>query len=176
MQSLVVDDDDVSLTVARETLRQLGHRCRESSRGEAAWELAQAGQVDVVISDWKMPGLSGLELCERIRASHDLPYVYFMLLTALGEQHDVVTALRAGADDHLVKPLDREHLQARLIVAECVTELHREVERRRVVDQRAVTELRQDRQRLQAHNQRLGRLAHTDPGGCSSSWQPNSYV
>jgi PleD family two-component response regulator len=83
-------------------------------------------EVDVVISDWMMPGIDGLELCRRIRAKRkDDGYTYFVFLTALGDKGHLLKGMKEGADDYLSKPLDTDELQARMIAASRVTSLHR---------------------------------------------------
>jgi DNA-binding response OmpR family regulator len=75
-------------------------------------------EVDVVISDWMMPGIDGLELCRRIRAKRkDDGYTYFVFLTALGDKGHLLKGMKEGADDYLSKPLDPEELQVRMIAA-----------------------------------------------------------
>jgi DNA-binding response OmpR family regulator len=124
---LVADDDELCCVLLRELLRTFGHECVTVNDGEQAWRHLEAHGADVVISDWQMPGLSGVELCQRVRAHPEIAYPYFILLTARGERDDVVASLRAGVDDHLAKPLDLGQLEARLIVAERVRALHLEV-------------------------------------------------
>ena len=82
---------------------------------------------DVVISDWMMPGLTGLELCRSIRADAGGSYTYFIMVTSHGALDEVLEGMSAGADDYLVKPLDPDDLQARLIPAARVTALHRQL-------------------------------------------------
>ena len=95
--------------------------------GTDAWELYRQHDVDVIVSDWLMPGMDGLDLCRRVRASQRETYTYFMLLTSLeGKQH-FMQGMQAGADDYLTKPLDREELQVRLQVASRVTSLHHQL-------------------------------------------------
>jgi diguanylate cyclase (GGDEF)-like protein len=95
--------------------------------GTDAWELYRLHTIDVIVSDWLMPGMDGLDLCRRVRASQRETYTYFMLLTSLeGKQH-FMQGMQAGADDYLTKPLDREELQVRLQVASRVTSLHHQL-------------------------------------------------
>jgi len=116
---LAVEDDAVSRAVLRQALRKLGHEVIEAGDGESAWKLATQEQVRVVVSDWTMPQMDGLELCRRIRKAANTDYTYFILLTArdaTGEnQH---AAANAGVDDFLTKPLDFDELWNRLRVAE----------------------------------------------------------
>jgi DNA-binding response OmpR family regulator len=98
-------------------LRSLGHECESARDGRAAWRLLLRHDHRLVVSDCMMPGLTGLELVRRIRTRPRAPYVYVILLTALGEREDRLLGLETGADDLLPKPVDLELLAARLEVA-----------------------------------------------------------
>jgi diguanylate cyclase (GGDEF)-like protein len=87
--------------------------------------------VDVVISDWMMPGMNGLELCTRVRSTDEDGYTFFIFLTALADKNHLLEGMDAGADDYLSKPLDRDELRARLVAARRVTSLHRQLEAQR---------------------------------------------
>ena len=111
----------------RRSIEQLGHEVLVATDGTDAWELYRRTEVDVIVSDWLMPGMDGLDLCQRVRESQRETYTYFMLLTSLeGKQH-FMQGMQAGADDYLTKPLDREELQVRLQVAARVTALHHQL-------------------------------------------------
>jgi diguanylate cyclase (GGDEF)-like protein len=121
---LIADDSPVPRLILQKTLATLGHETVSARDGSEAWALFQTFQPDVVLSDWLMPGMDGIELCERIRGLEIDRYTYFVLLTAMTELERAVTAMTAGADDFLVKPLDRFKLEAALIGARRVTALH----------------------------------------------------
>jgi signal transduction histidine kinase len=125
MRILIADDDEIILLVLAAAVRQLGHESITARDGNSAWELLQREPVDAVISDWLMPGMSGPELCRRLRARPDARYVYFILLTGLAERAQMLEGIEAGADDYLVKPLDADDLRLRLLVANRVAALHR---------------------------------------------------
>ena len=126
MRILIAEDDAVSRTILRRSIEKLGHECLAAEDGEKAWELyKETPGVDVVISDWMMPGMDGLELCRMVRGEERDEYTYFIFLTALGDREHLLMGLEAGADDYLSKPLDRDELQVRLISAARVTALHR---------------------------------------------------
>ena len=120
MKTLLVDDDDLTRRVVASQLLRLGHQCECARDGRDAWRLILRDDYRLVLSDCMMPGMSGLELCRRIRARPSGPYVYFILLTSLGEREDRLLGLEAGADDFLSKPVDTELLAARLAVAQRV--------------------------------------------------------
>jgi two-component system cell cycle response regulator len=128
LRILVAEDDTVSRTILAKAVEKFGHECLVVEDGEKAWELFQSTpEVDVVISDWMMPGIDGPELCRRVRAINSGWYTFFIFLTALGDKQHLLEGMQAGADDYLTKPLDREQLQVRLIAASRVNSLHRQL-------------------------------------------------
>ena len=127
MRILLAEDSAASRFLLQRAVEELGHECVMAEDGLQAWELYRAGGIEVVISDWIMPGLDGDELCRRIRADEDGPYTYFVMLTSLEDKEHVLRGMQAGVDDYLTKPLDRNDLSARLIAASRVTALHRQV-------------------------------------------------
>jgi phosphoserine phosphatase RsbU/P len=118
MKILIAEDDPIAATLLAASLKSLGHEVRQAASGEEAWVQLTVTPSRVVISDWMMPGVDGLELCRRIRA-HGGDYTYFILLSnqsATGENLD--QAITAGVDDFLAKPAKVAELKARLHVAE----------------------------------------------------------
>src|SRR5262245_4315440 len=85
LEILVVDDDAATRSGIGKAMRALGHRCREAADGVEAWARLEERRADVVISDWQMPGMSGLDLCRRTRLANFLneeaPYTYYILMT-----------------------------------------------------------------------------------------------
>jgi two-component system cell cycle response regulator len=127
MRILVAEDDAASCLVLEAAVTSLGHDCVVATSGEEAWRLFETVDVDAVISDRMMPGMDGVELCRRIRASERDTYTYFIFLTVFDKKADVLSGMEAGADDYLVKPLDIDDLKMRLFVASRVTSLHRKL-------------------------------------------------
>lgn len=125
MKILVADDESTSRLLAAAAVRSAGHECESVVDGEQAWQAFLKSAPDVVISDWLMPGMTGVELCRRIRAHQSDTYTYFVLVTSQSERAHVLEAMHAGADDYLTKPLRADALAERLIAAERVTALHR---------------------------------------------------
>jgi DNA-binding response OmpR family regulator len=117
MKILAVEDDPVSRRILVAVLEQLGHTALPVPDGLAAWEHFQMSPVDAVITDWMMPRMDGIELTRRIRADARERYTYVLMLTALTGRDRYLDGMKAGADDFLAKPLDREELHARLRVA-----------------------------------------------------------
>jgi two-component system cell cycle response regulator len=126
LKILIAEDDAVSRMILQRAVEKFGHECLAAEDGERAWETFQnVPEVDVVISDWMMPGMDGLALCRLVRGEKRDAYTYFIFLTTLEDRDHRLMGLEAGADDYLTKPLDRGELQVRLISASRVTELHR---------------------------------------------------
>ena len=125
MRVLIAEDEAVSRAILQRTVEKFGHETLVAGDGLEAWELFQSTEeVEVVISDWMMPGIDGLEFCRRVRGERRDGYTYFIFLTALDDKAHLLEGMRMGADDYLAKPLDRDELQARLVAASRVTSLH----------------------------------------------------
>lgn len=118
MRVLIAEDDRVFARILTNALLELGHEVVVAVDGDQAWEKVQAEHFPVVITDWVMPGIEGPELCQRIRSINDRSYCYVIILSSLTGRDDRLTALHAGADDFLAKPLDQADLRARLVVAD----------------------------------------------------------
>ncbi len=116
MQILIADDDPVARRLLRGHLKALGETVYEAEDGAAAWRLLQQERFQMVITDWMMPDLDGLELIRRIRAAPFPHYLYLVLLTARDSKAEVVAGLDAGADDYLTKPFDPHELRARVAI------------------------------------------------------------
>jgi two-component system, cell cycle response regulator len=115
MKILVADDDPVSRKILEVTLRKWGYHVVSAQNGTEAWRVLQAdNSLQLVILDWMMPGLSGVDLCRMIRHRHAEPYTYLVLLTSRSNKEDVVEGLAAGADDYLAKPCNQHELEVRL--------------------------------------------------------------
>ena len=125
MRILIAEDDAVTRRILQVAVERAGHECAVAVDGEDAWARYAGFEPDVLITDWMMPHLDGVELCRRVRAHERPGYCYVILLSALADREHAVAGTRAGADDYLAKPLNRSDLEVRLIAAARVTELHR---------------------------------------------------
>ncbi len=114
MKILVADDSAVMQRLLLRSLEKWHYQVTVASDGAEAWELFQRDTYPLVLTDWMMPRLDGLELIRRIRARERSGYVYIILLTAKSEKQDLVVAMDAGADDFLSKPFDQEELRVRV--------------------------------------------------------------
>ena len=115
---LIAEDDYVSRLALQRRIEGWGYRATAVADGEAAWQRLQSeSPPPVAILDWGMPGADGLEICRRLRLAQRDRYTYVILLTGREAKSDLITGLRAGVDDYLVKPCDWTQLEARLVVA-----------------------------------------------------------
>jgi DNA-binding response OmpR family regulator len=123
MKILIAEDDAVSAKILQFALESSGHTVVVTATGEDAWNAFDKEPVRVIVSDWMMPGMDGLDLCRQVRARPKTDYTYFILLTAINTGRDNLRkAMDAGVDDFLPKPLDREVILMRLRVAERIIE------------------------------------------------------
>jgi diguanylate cyclase (GGDEF)-like protein len=129
---LVADDDASSRLIVKSALRNLGHECHTVSDGEQAWRAFQSQLPDVVISDLMMPGLTGPDLCRKIREHDASRYVYFIIMSGHRLLSEILEGMTAGADDYLLKPLNPDDLQVRLIAATRLIALHVQLAHNRV--------------------------------------------
>ncbi len=112
---LIAEDDAMFRKILENWLEHWGYRVVVAEDGAKAWNiLQQEGPPQLLILDWIMPGINGMELCRRIREQRNSPYQYILLVTSKDDKQDVVHGLEAGADDYLTKPFDRDELRARL--------------------------------------------------------------
>jgi sigma-B regulation protein RsbU (phosphoserine phosphatase) len=119
MRILIADDDRMSTLMLERTLSEWGFEVVVAHDGIAAWErLVGTEPPALAIVDWMMPGIDGIELCRRIRATPRPAPVYVILLTARTSRQDLVAGLEAGADDYLTKPFDPDELRARIHVGQ----------------------------------------------------------
>lgn len=111
---LLVEDDPALLLMTCYNLEQRGYRVETAEDGEAALLALETSRPDAVVLDWMLPGLSGLDVCRRIRANPALRDVPILLLTARSAEQDAIRGLDTGADDYLMKPCSVDTLDARL--------------------------------------------------------------
>jgi sigma-B regulation protein RsbU (phosphoserine phosphatase) len=122
---LLVDDDPTVRSIPALFLRKWGYDVTEASDGRQALEILTREPIGLVVSDWLMPHVSGVDLCRRIRAQASERYTYLILCTSKGEKADLIEGMEAGADDFLVKPINREEMRVRIRAGERVLELER---------------------------------------------------
>jgi len=131
MKILLAEDDRISQRMLEGLLSKWGYEVVTASDGHEAWRILQTAEApSLAILDWTMPGLTGLEICERVRQALTRTPPHLILLTARTGNQDLVTGLTAGANDFIRKPFDPQELQARINVGRTVVELQSHVAKR----------------------------------------------
>jgi DNA-binding response OmpR family regulator len=124
MKTLIAEDDSVSRRLLQAALTKWGYDVVAVTNGREAWETLQQPEAPhLVILDWLMPDMDGVQICRQARQSPVLQNRYIILLTSRGSKEDVVSGLEAGADDYVTKPFDHGELRARVQVGSRVVKL-----------------------------------------------------
>ncbi len=123
MRVLIVDDDVIALGLLQDILSDSGHEVHAAGDGQEALDVLARKECDVVITDWEMPRLDGIRLCQAIRQGASASYVYVILLTGHNTMQERIAGLSAGADDFMAKPFEPQELLARLQAAERILSL-----------------------------------------------------
>lgn len=182
---LVVDDSRAQRKILTASLLRRGYHVMEAGSGEDALALCHLHRFDFVLSDWMMPGMSGLEFCAAFRALPRDGYGYFILLTSRSEKGEAARGLDAGADDFLAKPVDSEELHARITAGERILRMERELTQKNHVIGATLAEMRKlydslDRDLIEARKlqQSLVPVRHHDFGRAQVSLllQPSGHV
>ena len=127
---LVADDDPITRQLLKRYLEGKGHTVLVAVDGEQAWEIFENHQPRLVVTDWRMPKLDGLQLCEKIRDFQTAHYTYVLILTSTTEKEAMALGFAAGADDFMTKPFNREELNWRVQSGMRVIQLHSTLEKR----------------------------------------------
>lgn len=120
---LIVDDNRLQRSVLEANLKTAGYDVVAAENGKEALEIFRKGHYPILMTDWIMPEMSGLELCRAIREEESGRYTYIIILTSLDSKNDIIAGLEAGADEYLVKPAHQAELTARLKTARRILEL-----------------------------------------------------
>lgn len=143
MDILVVDDDPTIRLLLASILRKLNYQVVEASDGIEAQNILRKRQIALVLCDWNMSEMSGVQLCRWIRGITPAPYTYFILLTGRNDRESLIEGMEAGADDFLVKPIDPNELRVRLRAGERVLLLQQQLAERNLALEQINKELQQ---------------------------------
>ena len=153
---LIVDDDRATLMLVEHLLKALGHKVHTAQDGRSALAQAMSIRPQIIISDWIMPGLDGVSLCKALRQTEEGQQIYFIILSALEQDDQLVEAFESGVDDYLTKPFTARVLAARLRAGQRVIKLQEDA-------RRDSENLRRFAAELAVANRRLQQAALTDP-------------
>jgi CheY-like chemotaxis protein len=128
LKVLIAEDDAVGRLTLQAMLAAAGYQVSVASDGQEALDAWRLTEARVVISDWMMPEMDGLELCRHIREDRSPLYTYFILLTGRGGKESFLTAMQSGIDDFITKPVDPDELKARLGVAQRILGMRQRID------------------------------------------------
>src|SRR5256885_8199840 len=128
LRILVADDSAVSRKLLEHALEHEPYQVLFAQNGAEALQIVSESRPQIVITDWMMPGLSGPDLCKKIRDEGNAEYTYIIVLTSSSELDRLVEGLAAGADDYLTKPFHAKELLARIGVGKRIIGMHREIQ------------------------------------------------
>lgn len=176
MNILLVEDDLTTLTLLEKTMQKWGYEISTASNGRHALEhLAGNNHVDIIVSDWLMPELNGLELCEKVRTLNLNHYIYIILISAQDTRTDVVRGLEGGVDDYITKPLNLDELHARLEIGARIINLEKELNQKfRTIKRNYFQTIHMFNQLLETYNEDLG--GHCRRVGKLASAMANSHT
>jgi len=127
MHILAVEDDQISLRLLGKKLKEWNYSLDLAQDGMEAWEKLESSSFDIIVTDWMMPRMDGIELCRRIRNTDFKRYIYLILLTAQDDEKEIVRGLEAGADDYLTKPINYDELRVRIEIGIRIIKLERDL-------------------------------------------------
>lgn len=117
-RALIADDDEMMRLLIQTVAEERGYEVEASENGDGAWDAYQRLRPTLMILDWQMPGMDGLEVCRRVRAIDPTRATFVLMITARDTDSDLAKVLDGGVDDYLSKPLTADALRARLAIAE----------------------------------------------------------
>jgi len=117
MKILIVEDDNMMSRILKRAAMAVGYEAADCVDAERALEMLEDNRYPLVILDWMLPGMDGIELCRRIRSMPEGESIFILMVTAKDRHEDLVEVLNAGADDYIAKPVDVKTLKTRLTVA-----------------------------------------------------------
>lgn len=141
LRALVVEDSTLQRRILSSALTKWGFEVFEAKSGQQAIDVCVLSPPDIVVSDWMMPGMTGVEFCREFRAMARDSYGYFILLTSKSDKSEVAQGLDAGADDFVTKPVNQTELRARISAGERIIGMERQLQKKNTVIRETLNEL-----------------------------------
>lgn len=128
MRVLIADDDTLSRRILEDSLSKWGYEVVVTRDGNEAWDYLQRDDTpNLVVLDWVMPGLDGIDICRKLRDRIARNYFYIILLTAKAGREDIIKGLESGADDYIIKPFNYDELRYRMKIGQRIVELEKRI-------------------------------------------------
>lgn len=157
MDILAGDDDASTLALLEKSIVKWGYQAATAANGRQALDHINGNHVDIIVSDWLMPEMNGLELCRCVRDLDLKQYIYIILISAQDTRMDVVRGLKGGVDDYITKPINLEELHARLEIGARVIKLEQELNQKYIAIKRNYYQsIHMFNQLLETYNEQLG--------------------
>ncbi len=128
MELLVIDDNKTTLQQYKLNISWFGHLVHTAENGIMAWDMLNKLPVDIVITDWIMPQMNGLDLCKKIRNTNFKRYIYVIIVSAETDKKNIADALDAGADDYITKPVNFDELKSRINIGTRIISLEKKLQ------------------------------------------------
>jgi len=175
---VIVDDSRSFLRIFEAMLNSWGYTVHSARNGHEALTLIEKVQPDFVLTDWDMPGMSGIELCEQVRAHTQTAYIYIIMITGYASRDDLLNSLKVGADDFMTKPVNPSELKVRLKTAQRIASLHTGLERRHNELSQLYEALQRDMREVSRIQRALLPKSRPDPWpfALQTIYQPQGYV
>ncbi|MCK5311184.1 MAG: response regulator, partial [Desulfobacteraceae bacterium] len=148
MKILIAEDDYVSRLLLKKSITKMEYEVIEATDGKQAWDLFLEQRPSMVITDWMMPEMDGVELCKKMRDSDKNSYTYIMLLTAKDKTSDLVQVFDAGADDYITKPFKPDELKSRIKTGKRILELQHEMTEKNIELDKALKDLKETQSQI----------------------------
>ncbi len=175
MRILIAEDDSFQRALLKRILGKWGHEVEEAENGMEAIAKIRKDRFSVVITDWMMPEMDGIELVRQIRKIPHLEYIYIIIMTAKTEKDDMFEGMEAGADDFISKPLDQKELTVRLRAGERIVQLEEELSRHNRELQEANEKMKQNMEAAAKVQRSLLPSALPDVPGLNIDWRIKPY-
>ena len=157
MNILIAEDDQVTRELLKNKIEQWGYNVQTAENGQQAWNTIVRNNVDIVVSDWLMPVMDGLELCRQIRNMETSHYIYLIIVSSQDTRKDIVLGLSCGLDDFIVKPFNMEELKVRIEIGARIVGLEKELNKKyEFIEKNYFQTIRMFIQLIEAFNEQLG--------------------
>ncbi len=127
MNILIIDDNRTSPGLLEKKIKDLGYEVKTALNGKTAMEELAQKKTELILCDWMMPEMDGLQLCQNIRELQSEHYIYFILISDKNSKQDIKRGLKGGVDDYISKPIDFDELETRIGIGAGIIRLNQDL-------------------------------------------------